>query len=743
MPIRPLLVALMFALAACGDKPTKDPSDTSMSVDASPDAGNNVTDRDTGGPSNIGAPDMMEVPDTPVDDVTVPDFGISEVIVAPQAITVTEGSAAPATFTVVLATQPDVEVVIAVTNPDDTLLSIDVAQLRFAPAVFDVPQTVTVTAIDDTTPSAPQPHTITLGPAMGGTYDGVAVPSVDVTIIDPDRGSISVAPTLLTTSELGTSTTFDVTLSSAPSADVIITATATAPSEGAVSGPVTLDANTLTGTFTVTGLDDGVQDGDQTYAIDLAATSADAAFDGLVITSVVVTNVDTSGPPQIAVNPVNLSLIEGLGGNATFDIVLSTDPGATVTVDVSNTTPLLAVTPSQATFDSTNFATPHTFTVTAVDDQIASGNQVITLVTTNTATGIFANVDPDDVDVLVTDNDAEGVSVNPTVVATSESGTMSTFDVVLDSEPIDDVVVTPMSSNGAEVTVSGPLTFSTSDWSVPQTVTATGVDDAVVDGNAAVTVSLSLTSNDPVYNGFVAPNVTVTNIDDDAPGFIVTPLSTQHTSESGTSITVDVSLNGPPVDNVLIPVSSNNTNEGTVAPTMLVFGPANWSIPQTITVTGVDDSVTDGPVQFAIFLDLTTSSDAAWNALDPPNFFVINDDNEPGFTVTPTSLTVSETGSRTFTVVLNAAPIANVRIDITPDASLGDEYTVAPLQAVFTPANWDTARTFTVDGIDDSMVDGPQNWAIDVRVGTTIDPSYSLDCGGNCPAQTISGTTTD
>ena len=34
--------------------------------------------------------------------------------------------------------------------------------------------------------------------------------------------------------------------------------------------------------------------------------------------------------------------------------------------------------------------------------------------------------------------------------------------------------------------------------------------------------------------------------------------------------------------------------EGTVAPASLDFGPTNWNVPQTVTVTGVDDLRADG-----------------------------------------------------------------------------------------------------------------------------------------------------
>ena len=55
----------------------------------------------------------------------------------------------------------------------------------------------------------------------------------------------------------------------------------------------------------------------------------------------------------------------------------------------------------------------------------------------------------------------------------------ATFTVVLTSQPTADVTIALSSSGSTEGTVSAaPLTFTTVNWNVAQTVTVTGVDDA-------------------------------------------------------------------------------------------------------------------------------------------------------------------------------------------------------------------------------------------------------------------------
>ena len=78
----------------------------------------------------------------------------------------------------------------------------------------------------------------------------------------------------------------------------------------------------------------------------------------------------------------------------------------------------------------------------------------------------------------------------------------------------------------------------------------------------------------------------------------------------------------------------------------------------------------------------------------------INDDDTAGFTVTPTTLNVNEAASKTYTIVPDTKPTANVAVSLTnPDTGA---VTVAPTSWTFTTSNWNTARTFTVSGVEDS-----------------------------------------
>jgi hypothetical protein len=75
---------------------------------------------------------------------------------------------------------------------------------------------------------------------------------------------------------------------------------------------------------------------------------------------------------------------------------------------------------------------------------------------------------------------------------------------------------------------------------------------------------------------------------------------------------------------VVIPVASSDPSEGGVSSSSLTFTTANWNLAQTITVTGVDDLIDDGPVAYTITLGAPTSADAIYAAINPADVAATN-----------------------------------------------------------------------------------------------------------------------
>ena len=118
--------------------------------------------------------------------------------------------------------------------------------------------------------------------------------------------------------------------------------------------------------------------------------------------------------------------------------------------------------------------------------------------------------------------------------------------------------------------------------------------DSAIEPDETITVTLS----DPIAPGptptITTASATTTITNDDTAGIAVNPDSGLITTEAGGTATFTVQLNSQPSANVTVGLSSSNVAEGTVSTPSLTFTPANWSAPQTVTITGVDDNIADG-----------------------------------------------------------------------------------------------------------------------------------------------------
>ena len=148
---------------------------------------------------------------------------------------------------------------------------------------------------------------------------------------------------------------------------------------------------------------------------------------------------------------------------------------------------------------------------------------------------------------------------------------------------------------------------------------ATRAFDVTLDAATAPDEIVSATATDPYGD---------TSEFSDLNFVTVTPTSGLYTSESGAQARFSVVLTSPPTANVTIPLSSSDTTEGTVSPSSLTFTPANWNVPRVVTVTGVDDTIADGPIAYSIVTGPAISADPVFSGMDPADVQVTNFDND-------------------------------------------------------------------------------------------------------------------
>jgi hypothetical protein len=207
------------------------------------------------------------------------------------------------------------------------------------------------------------------------------------------------------------------------------------------------------------------------------------------------------------------------------------------------------------------------------------------------------------------------------------------FKVRLQSRPLHkvEIPITVSDENeGTESTITCPLTdqygadalfFDAEmerNWFDYCLVTMQGLDDFVYDYDKPYTIRAGpAKSEDPKYNGRWGDNaVPALNIDNDAIGIDFTVSVNDdgdlldHTSEDGVkSASAVMMLGSQPKKTVLFVLSASRPSEATVSPSIVAFSPESWDIPQFIVVQGQDDAYKDGTQLYEVIADTLFTQD--------------------------------------------------------------------------------------------------------------------------------------
>ena len=525
---------------------------------------------------------------------------------------------------------------------------------------------------------------------------------VTLSTSDDDEAAVEISPQLLVLTEGGTDA-YTVVLGSEPTGAVTIVPAVVG------NGDVSLNVANL-------NFDSTNWNVPQRVTVS-AAEDSDAADDSATITHTV-SGADYAGVagPTVAVSVsdnetastavrigVDTSTMDEEGGSRDVTVTatlngapLSNDVVLTVAVEddsAEESTDFEAVTEFDVTIEGGSSAGSQVFTLTPISDQRDEGDETL-LVSATTSASLAVGPSPGLV-LKIIDDDTAGVTITPVELSIAE-GASDTYSVVLDSEPSDTVLIEMSRSGSSDVTVSpSQLTFTASDWATAQTVTVNGDQD---NDSADDSATIKHTVQGGDYEGRSARGVQVTVVDDDdAAGLVLnnTPVSVD---EDGSG-TFTVALATQPTATVTVDVTSGDTAAATVSPQTLTFTAANWNTAQTVTVTGVDDA--DSADETATVTLDTDSADTAYNALNDETVAVtVDDDDSAGLVLNNTPVSVDEDGSGTFTVALATQPTATVTVDVTSGDTAAA--TVSPSHLTFTAANWNTAQTVTVTGVDDA-----------------------------------------
>ena len=475
-------------MAAADDDATTDPAVT-------------LTHSASGGGYGSVSIDAVTVTITENDAATVTPSAEAAVTLSASVLTIQEGSSGH--YTVVLDSQPtdDVTVTIGGASGD---VSVRPASLTFTRANYATAQTVTVMAAEDEDAATDPAVTLTHS-ASGGGYGSVSIGAVTVTITENDETAVRLSASGLTVEE-GSSGHYTVVLDSQPTDEVTVTI-------GGASGDVSVQPASLTftranyataQTVTVTAAED--EDAAPDAAVTLTHSASGGGYGAVSIGAVTVT-ITEDDEAGVTLSASALTIQEGNSGH--YTVVLDSQPTEEVTVTLGGVAGDVSVQPASLTFTSANYATAQTVTVTVATDDDAVTEPAVTL-THNASGGEYGAVRIDTVTVTIREDDEAGVTLSASSL-TLQEGRSGNYTVVLDSQPTDEVTVTPGSADSSALTVMpSALRFTVANWNTAQTVTVTAARDDDTD-EETVRVSHAVSGGD--YDSVVAPSVTVTVTD--------------------------------------------------------------------------------------------------------------------------------------------------------------------------------------------------------------------------------------
>ena len=655
-------------------------------------------------------------------------------------LTLTEGHATDAakTYSVRLATEPTQTVTVTLTSADMGAVSIDDTDgdntngvqntLTFTSTTWETAQTVTArAAADDDAGNESAALGAAASTATASEYTGVAA-SLTAMVDDDETRAMTLSASTLTVPENG-SATYTARLTSQPVGGNA-TVTITGAGRGITANPTALTFTptnwSAAQTVTVSAASDanGIHE-----SVTLTHAASGADYDsGVATVELVATATDDDGP-SLQVRPNTLTVREE--SSASYQVRLNTEPSANVTVTVGGATSEVTVDTdadmtgdqSALTFTPTDWSTYQDVKVSAAADDDAT-DEMLTLGHTATGAteyaGLPAGARPG-VAVTVDDADTRAIVIDadPTTLNVADSGPLAlneqsghaanakSYSVRLATQPTAAVSVAVASDDRA-VSVDADstpqtrtLAFTATNWSTPQTVTATAAEDDDA-SDERVTITHAASGGD--YED-VAASLAAQTTDDDEPAIMVlaSTLTASGVDEGGAA-TYSVRLATEPEGAVTVAVAASggvsvdlNDVQAGEQPS-LHFDAASWNVARTAVVRGLPDA--DAANGTATLRHSASGADYRGVSAAAVSF-AVTDDDARGVLVAPTALTVNEGSTAAYTVALATAPVGGA-VAVAATSSDTAAATVSPASLTFNASNWNVPQTFQARGASDT-----------------------------------------
>ena len=375
-------------------------------------------------------------------------------------------------------------------------------------------------------------------------------------------------------------------------------------------------------TVTFTAIDDHIANGDLDFSITINTSSADSRFND--IKNTVQVKIKDNDEAGIIYDDSSITLNESQSVVRTFK--LKSQPLADVILNISSEhDDKLTISSKQLIFNSSNWNINQSVTFTAIDDNIASGDLYFNIKIKSSSTdALYNNIPENVIPITIKDDDLAGIIYDSVSVNLNE-GQFITRSFKLKSQPTSNVTLNISSNNSSRISISkSSLTFTASNWNIDQSVIFTAIDNSIDDGDVTVSVTIKSSSSDINYNN-LSSGFTIAVKDNDASGIITD--TTSATINEGQYITRSFKLKSQPTSNVILNISSNDTNSRlSISKSSLVFTESNWNIEQSVVFTAIDNNIKDADVDVLVTIK-SSSTDLSYNNLTSVFMITVKNDD--------------------------------------------------------------------------------------------------------------------
>ena len=452
-----------------------------------------------------------------------------------------------------------------------------------------------------------------------------------------------------------------------------------------------------------------------------------------------------------------LFLVEG-GEPGTYSLVLDSQPTDTVVITLAgNQGGFLRIVPDSLTFTTSDWATPQTISVMALDDGIAGGVPPTNFVTHQVSGGDYGSVTAPDISANIEDttqafvyleggqaSESDGhveftVTVRPILrttpvlvrYATLDGTAIAGSDYTREVETGQTYKILNIPASRSSGTILIPIIDDQVYESAGETFTlqlTNHNNKATLDGGAtSLTATGAIADDDPKPVVSVAgPAGAVSYVSENAKGPVTFTLTLM--GQSAGDVTVDYATGEAGLPGLLTARQglAGATAGEDYASTSGAVTFTSGQTTKTVTVPVTNDDVSEETEFFGLKISAPQGADLTDQRSEDVADVGLLDDDPPGVTIHRTSIRLDEPASGetavagSYTVNLRSQPTDTVTVTIgggDPAVSLSGE-TLTNNRLTFTTTNWNTAQTITVTPVKD-----------DNGVGETITLTHTLSGG--------------